>query len=158
MPIAIGIRIDGSTGTAVDGGGEVEDVGSLAAGVVATVVVTASVSAVVEDVTATMSGAPVADGEVVADVPEELEHAAINTGPASHRDRALARVMMANSTTSAADALVIETGPSPVVSLQEVAGIDDGATGHRLGDFGDIEPAEFIPLGQHREYVCTVAC
>ncbi len=135
-----------------------EDVGSLAAGVVAAVAGAAEVCAVVEDVTATMPGAPVVDGEVVAGVPEELEHAAINTGPASHRDRALARVMMANSTTSAADALVIETGPSPVVSLQEIAGIDDGAAGHRLGDFGNVEPAEFVPLGQHREYVCTVAC
>jgi hypothetical protein len=139
----------------------VDDVGSFAAGVVAAAVVAAVAavdSAVVEDVTATVSGTPVVDGEVDADEPEALEHAAINRGLASHRNRALARVMMANSTTSAADALVIETGPSPVVSLQEIAGIDDGSACHRFGDFGDVEPAELVPLGQHREYVCTVAC
>ena len=67
---------------------------------------------------------------------EALEHAAINTGPASHSDRALGRVMIADSTVSTADALVIEAGPSPVVALQEVARIDDGPTGHRLDDLG----------------------
>jgi len=48
-------------------------------------------------------------GSVVdACVPAELEHAASNAGAASHSERALARLMIGNSTGSAANALVIE--------------------------------------------------
>ncbi|HEX3090200.1 MAG TPA: hypothetical protein VHQ23_16235, partial [Ilumatobacteraceae bacterium] len=105
MPTAIGMRIVGSTGTDVDGGGNVEDVGALALGVVAGEVATVGAGAAVE-VTATVSETATVAAGVGAEEPEALEQEAINAGTASHSNRALARVMIADSTVSAADALV----------------------------------------------------
>ena len=141
--MATGISTDGSTGTTVLAGAIVEEGGVLVlvAGVVEAVVVSLGLVVVV----------------AAACEPAELEQAASNSGVASHSDRALAPIMIVDSTVSAPDALVVETGPSPVVALQKVAGIDDGPTGHPRRHLSDVEPTEVVPFGQHGQYVGAIA-
>ncbi len=64
------------------------------------------------------------DDDVVARALGELEQAVTKAGKASHTHRALARVMITDSTCSATNSLVIETGAAPFVALEEVAGVD----------------------------------
>jgi hypothetical protein len=132
-------------------------VGTSVCGTVEAGAVEATVAADVADVAATVAVAGVVDAVAGVDVPGELEHATSTTGPASHSNRALARFMMANSTMSAADALVIERGPVPLVSLQEIARVDDRSTCHGLGDLRHLEPAELIPFGENGQHVCALA-
>ncbi|HEY5423986.1 MAG TPA: hypothetical protein VIK05_10970, partial [Ilumatobacteraceae bacterium] len=106
----------GSTGTSVLAGGSVDDSGAALVIAGGDVITAAS-----EPAGAAVSGGG-SSSVVVACVPDELEHDANNTGAASHSERALARLMIGNSTGSAADALVIERGASPVVAIEDVAG------------------------------------
>jgi hypothetical protein len=94
--MAIGISTVGSTATTVLAGAAMEEAG----------VLVVMVSAGVVDAIVVSMGAVVA--VAAARVLGELEQAASNAGPASHSDRALARVMIADSRVSAANALVVE--------------------------------------------------
>ena len=102
LPSVSGMSTVGSTGTRVLAGGSVDD------GAGALVAAGATVAVGACDVT----GAAVSIGEagsvLIDGVPDELEHAASNTGAASHSERDLARLMIGNSTGSTTNALVIE--------------------------------------------------
>ena len=93
LPSAIGMSTVGSTGTSVVAGASVDD-GSGASGTAGgTVIAAASVAAGADGRCryATVQSS-------IACVPEALEHAAINAGAASHSERALARLMIGDST------------------------------------------------------------
>src|SRR6476660_2743941 len=90
LPSASGMSTVGSTGTSVLAGASVDDGSGAFETAGGTVMAAAAASVAV--------GAAVAAGTnssvVVACVPEALEHAAINTGAASHSEHALARLMI----------------------------------------------------------------